>query len=396
MTDNPLLTNWTTPFQAPPFPDIRPEHFRPAFDAALAEHDREIAAIAENIEPPTFANTVDALELAGETLRRVGSVFFGLAGANTSEALQKIERDIAPILARHHAAIFLNEALFRRVDALKAQGAELDLTTEQARVLERLHLSFVRSGAALSPEKKQRLAEISERTAVLGTAFGQNVLADESAYALTLEGKADLAGLPASLSEGAAAAAEERGMAGKHAITLARSSVEPFLQFSSRRDLREAAFKAWISRGENGGATDNSAIIAELVRLRIESAQLLGYETYAAFRLDDTMAKTPDAVLDLLNSVWVRAREKAERDAQALQDLIRAEGGNFTLAPWDWRYYAEKRRQAAFDSGDGAVKSYLAARQYHRRRLRYGRAAFRPFVQAARRRPRLSPRRARL
>lgn len=359
MTENPLLKEWKSPFEAPPFQEIAPEHFRPAFDVALAEHNAEIAAIAENSEPPTFANTVDALERAGEKLRRVSSVFFSLCGSNTNDALEAVERDIAPILAKHRSAIFLNEPLFRRVDALKQKEAELGLTKEQARVLQRLHLAFVRHGAALSPEKKKRLAEITERLATLGTQFGQNVLADERSYTLVLEGESDLAGLPDSLREAAAAAATERGMAGKHVITLARSLIEPFLQFSTRRDLRETAFKAWISRGENGGATDNAAIIAETIQLRIERAKLLGYDTYAAFRLDDTMAKTTDAVLDLLQSVWRPAREKALRESEALQGLIQEEGGNFTLAPWDWRYYAEKRRKAEFDIDEGALKPYL-------------------------------------
>ncbi len=359
MTDNPLLQDWKTPFKTPPFADIQPEHFRPAFDAALAGHDSEIAAIAEDPGTPSFANTVEALELAGETLRRVSSVFFGLSGSNTNEALEKIERDIAPILAKHRSAIFQNEALFRRVDALKTSEAELGLSTEQARVLERLHLAFVRNGGALPPEKKKRLAEITERLATLGTQFGQNVLADERSYALVLEDARDLAGLPDSVRETAAAAAEERGMKGKHAITLSRSSVEPFLQFSSRRDLRETAFKAWIARGENGGPTDNAAIIEEMVRLRIERAHLLGYETYAAFRLDDTMAKTPEAALGLLQSVWRPAREKALRETDVLQRLIQKAGGNFTLAPWDWRYYAEKQRQAEFNLDEGAIEPYL-------------------------------------
>jgi len=359
VTENPLLKEWKSPFEAPPFQEIAPEHFPPAFDAALAEHNAEISAIAENPEPPTFANTVDALERAGEKLRRVSAVFFSLCGSNTNEALEAVERDIAPILAKHRSAIFLNEPLFRRVDALKEKETELGLTKEQARVLQRLHLAFVRQGAALTPEKKKRLAEITERLATLGTQFGQNVLADERSYTLVLEDESDLAGLPDSLREAAAEAASERGMDGKHVITLSRSLIEPFLQFSTRRDLRETAFKAWISRGENGGATDNAAIIAETIQLRIERARLLGYDTYAAFRLDDTMAKTTDAVLDLLQSVWQPAREKALRESEALQSLIQEEGGNFTLAPWDWRYYAEKRRKAEFDFDEGALKPYL-------------------------------------
>jgi peptidyl-dipeptidase Dcp len=356
---NPLLAEWTAPFGTPPFADIRPEHFRPAFDAALAEHRGEIDAIADDAAEPTFNNTLEALERAGETLRRVSMLFFNLTGADTSEALEAIERDVAPLLAKHRSAIYLNEPLFRRVDALKHRQAELGLTPEQARLLERTHLAFVRQGAALPPQKKERLAAITERLAVLGTQFSQNVLADERSWTLVLDGEADLAGLPNALREAAAQTASDRGMPGKHVITLSRSSVEPFLQFSSRRDLREAAFKAWIARGENGGKTDNRAIIAEMLALRAERAALLGYESFAHFRLDDTMAKTPDAALGLLNAVWKPARARALADAEAMQAMIQSEGGNFTLAAWDWRYYAERRRKAAFDFDEGALKPYL-------------------------------------
>lgn len=356
--DNPLLQDWNTPFKSPPFPAINPEHYRPAFDIALAEHDREVAAIASNPAAPSFANTVDALEMSGAALRKVSAVFFNLTGSHTNDALQQIERDIAPVLAKHHSAIFLNEALFRRIDALKKEQATLDLSPEQARVLDRLHLAFVRQGAALSPEKKKRLAEIAERLSVLGTQFAQNVLADERDYTLQL-GDDDLAGLAEDQIEAATQAAAERGLEGKRVITLSRSSIEPFLQASKRRDLREQAFRAWVTRGEKGGATDNRQIMAETIRLRIERAKLLGYDTFASFRLDDTMAKTPEAALGLLNSVWAEARKKALKEGDALQALVQAEGGNFRLAPWDWRYYAEKRRKAEFDFDEGELKPYL-------------------------------------
>jgi peptidyl-dipeptidase Dcp len=356
---NPLLRDWKTPFAAPPFAKIKTEHFRPAFDAALAAHEKEIDAIANSDAAPTFENTIEALERGGKSLRQVSMVFFNLSGADTNEALEKIERDIAPILAKHRSAIYQNEPLFRRIDTLKKREAELGLTPEQSRVLERSHLGFVRSGAALGAEKKKRLAEITERLAVLGTQFGQNVLADERAYTLLLEGKEDLAGLSEAQVESAAKAASERELTGKRVITLSRSSIEPFLQFSTRRDLREAAFKAWIARGENGGATDNRAIIAEMVKLRDERAKLLGYANFAVYRLDDTMAKTPEAAMGLLNSVWKRGRAKAEREAVALQKLIQSEGGNFRLAPWDWRYYSEKRRKAEFDFDEDSIKPYL-------------------------------------
>jgi peptidyl-dipeptidase Dcp len=356
---NPLLREWDGPFGIPPFADIAPAHFPSAFERGMAEQRAEIDAIAANPAAPDFRNTIDAIELGGRALRRVSAVFFNLTGSHTNDELEAIERGIAPRLARHRNAIFLNEALFRRIAALKEREDELELSPEQRRVLDRYHTVFVRQGAGLPPETKRRLAEIAERLASLGTQFSQNVLADEKAYALVLEGEADLAGLPGFLRDAAAKAASDRGMDGKHVITLARSSIEPFLQFSGRRDLREAAFTAWISRGESGGATDNRSIVAEMVRLRAERARLLGYDSFAAFRLADTMAKTPDAVLDLLRSVWSPARAQALREADALQAIIGAEGGNFELAPWDWRYYAERRRSAEFAFDEGSIKPYF-------------------------------------
>jgi peptidyl-dipeptidase Dcp len=357
--NNPLLEPWTGPFEAPPFERLSPEHFMPAFEKALAENRAEIDAIAANPEPPSFENTIAALERSGQALDRVSSVFFNLAGADTNDALEAIEREIAPILSRHRSETYLNEALFQRVEALQAQKGTLGLNAEQARVLERYHIAFVRNGGGLRPEFKARLAAIGERLATLGTQFGQNVLADEKAYMLVLEGPDDLAGLPESLVAAAAGTAADRGLPGKHAITLARSSIEPFLQFSTRRDLREKAFRAWASRGESGGATDNRAIAAEMVQLRAERARLLGYETFAHFRLADRMAKTPEAVRDLLQSVWTPARARALREEEALQTMVAAEGGNFTVAPWDWRYYAEKRRKAEFDLDESETKPYL-------------------------------------
>jgi peptidyl-dipeptidase Dcp len=307
LSGNPLLNPWSGPSGLPPFESIAPDHYRPAFDNALAEQRAEIAGIADSAEAPTFANTIEALERSGQTLKRVGAVFFNLAGSHTNEAIQAVEREMAPILAKHRNSIFMNEALFRRVDALHAQGAALGLTPEQARVLDRYHTIFVRAGARLGADEKQRLAAITERLASLGTQFAQNVLADEKSYRLVLDGDADLEGLPPFLREAAAQAAEECGLKGKHVITLSRSSIEPFLQFSKRRDLREQAFKAWAARGDNGGATDNKAIIAETAALRAERAKLLGYDTFADFKLADTMAKTPDAVEKLLSDVWAPA-----------------------------------------------------------------------------------------
>ncbi len=360
MTDpNPLLADWTSAHGLPPFAAVAPEHFRPAFDAALAAHDAEIAAVTANSARPTFANTIEALERGGKLLDRVSSLFFVLAGAHTSDAIEAVEREVSPLLARHSNEFYLNGALFRRIDDLDRRRDTLGLTAEQQRVLERYHTRFVRAGAALDKAAQGRLAAITERLASLGTQFGQNVLADEKAYALILEER-DLAGLPDFARANARAAAEERGHAGKYAITLARSSVESFLQFSARRDLREKVMTAWLARGESGGATDNRAIIAETVKLRGERAKLLGFETFADYRLDDQMAKTPQAARQLLDEVWGRARSRAEREKADLQALIAQEGGNFALAQHDWRYYAEKLRKARYDLDEAAVKPYLA------------------------------------
>ncbi len=359
LAGNPLLTQWTTPFGLPPFESIAPEHFRPAFDAALAEQQAQIAAIAESPEAPTFANTIEALERSGQTLKKVGGVFFNLAGSHTNDAIQAIEREMAPILAKHRNSIFMNEALYRRVAALYEQRESLGLTPEQARVLDRYHTIFVRAGAKLGSEEKKRLAAITERLASLGTQFSQNVLADEKSYQLVLDGETDLEGLPSFLREAAAQAAEERGLKGKSVITLSRSSIEPFLQFSKRRDLREQAFKAWAARGDTGGATDNKAIIAETAALRAERAKLLGYETFADFKLADTMAKTPDNVMKLLNDVWAPARSRAEEERDDLQAQAQSVGDNIAIEPWDWRYYADQVRMARHNLDEATIKPYF-------------------------------------
>jgi peptidyl-dipeptidase Dcp len=357
-TRNPLLADWKGAFGLPPFGAVKPEQFRPAFDQALAGHRAEIDDIAGNAAPATFDNTVVALERSGRDLERVSNVFSVLAGANTGDAIEAVEREISPLIARHNNVFYLNRVLYARIADLYRRKDALGLDAEQARVLERYHTRFVRAGGALDKPAQDRLAAINERLATLGTQFGQNVLADEKAYALILE-EGDLAGLPDFARAAARAAAEERGHKDKYAITLARSSCETFLQFSARRDLREKVFQAWIKRGENGGATDNRALIAEMVALRAERARLLGFATFADYRLDDQMAKTPANARKLLDDVWGRARAKAQVERDALQTMIADEGGNFALAPWDWRYYAEKLRKAKFDLDEAEIKPYF-------------------------------------
>ena len=357
-TQNPLLADWTGAYGLPPFATLTPEHFRPAFDTALAAHRAELDAISANPDKPTFDNTIVALEKSGRDLDRVANVFFVKAGADTGEAIEAVERDMSPLLARHSNAMYLDRALYARIGDLHARRDTLGLNAEQARVLDRYHTRFVRAGGALAQAAQDRLAAINERLATLGTQFGQNVLADEKAYALILD-EADLAGLPDFARAAATAAAEERGHKGKYAITLARSSCEGFLQFSSRRDLREKVFSAWVKRGENGGATDNRALIAEMVALRGERARLLGFATFADYRLDDSMAKTPAAARTLLDNVWGRAKLKSVAERDALQEMIAQEGGNFALAAHDWRYYAEKLRKARYDLDESEIKPYF-------------------------------------
>ncbi len=335
------------------------EDFRPAFDAGIAAQKGKIAAIGADPAAPTFDNTIAALEASGFALADVGAVFFNFVNTDATPEREAVELDVAPMLARHSNEIFMDDALFRRVDGLfKARGA-LGLDAEQLRVLERYHSLFVRAGAGLDSAGKARLAAITERLATLGTLFGQNVLADERAYQLVLDGEADLAGLPDFLRASAAEAATARGLPGKYVITLSRSSIEPFLQFSTRRDLRETAFRAWTARGEGGGASDNRAIMAEMVALRAERARLLGHASFAHFRLDDSMAGTPDAAMALLRQVWAPARARAAAEETALQRRLAADGVNDRLAPWDWRHYAERERSARFDINEAELKPYF-------------------------------------
>jgi peptidyl-dipeptidase Dcp len=357
MSVNPLLENWSTPHGAPPFDRIRPEHFRDAYVRAISQHRHEIAAIASTGEPVTFDNTIVALERSGKLLARVESVFSNLAGADTNDELQEIERELAPVLARHWNEIYLDTELFHRIDEVFARRESLGLDGEEVRVLERIHLDFVRAGAKLQADDKAELSQLTEELAGLGVQFGQNVLADEQGYVLPLS-RDDLAGLSEQGIAAAREAAAERGLEG-YAVTTSRSSAEPFLQFAERRDLREKVFKAWTTRGDNGNAHDNNRLIAETVKLRVRRANLLGYSTFAHFRLADTMAKNPETARKLLEEVWGPARARAAEERDALQALIVEEGGNFEVAAWDWRFYAEKLRKARYDLDEAEIKPYL-------------------------------------
>ena len=356
---NPLLIAWQTPCETPPFAEIAPEHFLPAFEQAFADHAAEIAAITHDPSAPDFANTVTALERAGKLLTRVSAVFHDLVSAHSNPALLEIDKEVSLRMARHWSPIMMNAVLFGRIALLHDNRAGYGLTSEQMRLLERTYTRFHRAGAGLGEEAKKRMAEINERLAHLGTSFSHHLLGDEQEWFMEL-GEADCDGLPETFVAAARAAAEERGMAGKAVMTLSRSFVEPFLKSAGRRDLREKVFKAFTARGDNNNANDNNATIVEILSLREESAKLLGFATFAAYRLEDSMAKTPEAVRGLLERVWKPARARALADRDDLQALVAEEGGNFALAPWDWRYYAEKLRQRRANFDDAAIKPYLA------------------------------------
>jgi peptidyl-dipeptidase Dcp len=355
---NPLLQGWQTPFETPPFDEIKPEHFLPAFEQAFADHSAEIAAIVHDPAAPDFANTVTALERSGKLLSKVAAVFYDLVSAHSNPAILEIDKEVSLRMARHWNPIMMNAVLFGRIALLHQNRASLGLSGEQQRLLERTYTRFRRAGAGLDEAAKSRMAEINERLAHLGTSFSHHLLGDEQDWFMEL-GEDDRAGLSDSFVAAAKAAAEERGMAGKAIVTLSRSSVEPFLKTSARRDLRERVFKAFIARGDNGNTNDNNAVIVEILALREEAAGIMGFSNYATYRLEDSMAKTPDAVRGLLERVWKPARARALADRDALQALIAEEGGNFALAPWDWRYYAEKLRQISANFDDVAIKPYL-------------------------------------
>ncbi|WP_370251922.1 M3 family metallopeptidase [Nioella sp.] len=354
---NPLLQDWETPFALPPFDLIEDAHFAPALDQALDQGRAAIQAIADNPEPPTFANTIEALERADRLLDRVAGVFYNLAGADANPAREALQREMAPKLSAYSSEITNNRALWQRIDALWQNRESLGLSPEQERVLYLTHRSFTRAGAALEGADRDRLTEVKSRLAVLGTQFTQNLLADERSWFMELS-EADLEGLPDFVVDAARAAGKEKGADGP-VVTLSRSLIVPFLQFSPRRELREKAMQAWSARGANGGETDNRAIAAETLALREERARLLGYESFAAFKLDTEMAGKPDNVRDLLMQVWEPAKAQAERDAERLTEMMRAEGLNGELEPWDWRYYSEKRRVAEHDLDESELKPYF-------------------------------------
>ena len=358
---NPLLAPWDAPFGLPPFDLVRPEHFRPAFERGMREHLDELRRLATQTAAPTFDNTLAAFDATGRLLSRIEALFHNLAASATSDALQGVQREMAAPLAAHWSAVYMDAALFARIDALHRQRDRLGLSADQLRLLERVHLDFVRAGARLQGGARSRYAQVMQRLAELTTTFAQNVLHDEAAYALELRSDADLAGLPGFLRAAAHQAAIERGLAGGHAITLARSLIVPFLTFSQRRDLREQAWRAWVTRGEHAGAHDNRPVAREILALRREQAALHGHASYADYALADTMARAQAPVWALLDRVWDKALPALAREQQMLEAARRAHDvRDGALQPWDWRFWAEQVRREHFALDDAELKAYFA------------------------------------
>jgi len=354
---NPLLQDWTGPFGIAPYDQIKDEHFSPAIEEAMSRHNAEIAEIAGNAEAPSFSNTIEALEGAGEDLDKALSVLFNLMGADTNPARQELEREWSPKLSAHSSAIYSNKELFQRIATLWKQVDELGLDDQQKRVLKLTHRGFVRAGAALEGEQAARMAEIKSKLAVLSTQFTQNMLKDEADWSMDL-GEDDMDGLPDWLISAATAAGKTAGKDGP-IVTLSRSLVTPFLQYSKRRDLREIAYNAWAARGANGGETDNRVIATEILTLRKERAELLGYADFASYKLETEMAKSASNVRDLLETVWAPTKKRAIADAGVLEEMMHADGVNGRLEPWDWHFYAEKRRQAEHDLDEAELKPFF-------------------------------------
>jgi len=365
MSNNPLLQDWAGPHGLPPFADIEPAHFQPAFDIALAEHRAEVDAIASQAEAPSFANTLAAFDASGRRLTRLEHLFYTLAASATSPELQAAQRAMAAPLADHGSAVYMHQGLFARVELLFEQREQLGLTPEQRRLLERVHLDFLRAGARLAPEARERYAAVMARLAELNTLFAQNVLAGENGYQLRLTTETDLAGLPGFVRAAARQAAIDRGLGevdggGVHVITLSRSLIVPFLSFSARRDLREQAWRAWVGRGDDTGDTDNREICREILELRAEQARLHGHSCYADYALEDTMARHQTAVMGLLERVWHPALAAQAREREAVQGAMAATSATHELEAWDWRFYAEQAKRARFELDEAEVKPYFS------------------------------------
>lgn len=356
---NPFLGKYTTPYGIPPFEQIKVEHYKPAFVKGMEEHKKEIDAIVNNKKTATFENTIAALDRCGELLNKVASVFYGQNSACTSDEMQAVSREISPLLSQHSDDITMNAALFKRVKYVYDHQSEEKLDKEQKKLLEETYKSFVRSGANLSADKQEQLRKLNQEISMLQLTFGQNMLAETNAFQLVIDNKDDLAGLPQNLIASSAEVAKERGLDGKWVFTLHNPSVMPFLQYSDRRELRERMYKGYISRGCQGGKNDSREVVKKLVKARLEKARLMGYEDYASMALDNRMAKTPEAVYELLDQVWKPALAKAKEELADIQEEMKKDGRDFTAEGWDWRYYADRAKRAKYAFDENELRPYL-------------------------------------
>ena len=356
-TENPFLSEYTTPFQVPPFDQIKMEHYKPAFLQGMEEQQKEIDAIVNNPEPATFQNTIAALDQSGALLRKVSTVFYGLKSANTNDEMDALSRELSPLQSKHSDDIALNEKLFARIKAVYENPGDLD--KEQKKLLEETYKDFVRGGANLDAESQKKLRELNSEISMLQLTFGQNMQKETNAFQLIVDKEEDLAGLPQNLIASAAETAKEAGMEGKWIFTLHNPSVMPFLQYADNRDLREKIFKGYINRGNNGNEYDNKEVVRKLLKARLEKAKLMGYENYASFALEERMAKTPDAVYKLLDQIWTPTLSKAKEELADINAEIKKDRKNFTAEGWDWRYYADRAKKAKFDLDENQVRPYL-------------------------------------
>lgn len=357
---NPFLNDYETPFKIPPFEEIEFAHYEPAFDIGMKEHLKEIEEIANNQQEPTFENTIEAMERSGETLDKVANVFFNLLGSNTNDDMDALAMKISPKLSAHNDSILLNKELFKRIKELFDNKGSFNLTTEQNRLLEETYKRFIRSGANLDNQSMERLTQINSSLSSLSVQFDQNVLKETNSYSMVIENEEDLDGLPAEEIRQASLLADSEGQSGKWVFKPTRVSMYPFLTYSTQRDLREELYNSYIQRGDNNNEYDNKEIIAEMISLRKEKASMMGFDSHSDYVLDNTMAKTPENVNKLLQTIWNPGVEKAKGEVEEMQKLITDEGGNFKLAAWDWWHYSEKLRQEKFDFKEEEVKPYFS------------------------------------
>ena len=359
-SDNPFLNaTYDTPFEVPPFEKIKATHFMPAYLQGIEEHKKEIRAIITNTEEPTFENTIKALEYSGELMTRVSRVFGSLNSANTNDTLQQLNKELSPILSKHRDDISLNDTLFLKIKSVYDNREKVTLTDEEKKVLEDTYKSFVRNGAGLSEEDKNKLRKINEELSLLSVQFGQNLLAETNDFKLVIDNKEDLSGLPEGVIAQAAQTAKSFKMDGKWVFTIQYPIMEPFLKYSDKRELRQQLFTAYFMKGDNDNERDNKKIIARIANLRVERSKLLGYNSYADFVLERNMAKTPDRVKEFLGEVWAAATPVAKSEAAAQQELITKEGGKFKLEPWDWWYYSDKIKKEKYDLDDELTRPYF-------------------------------------